>query len=96
MRRDRRLLGAMALFGTSFIAALVQAWIVNLYIQAAVLGGWDQFAAFFGVTAPSSGPDKFCFDYCAPELPFIAGWIAIGAFLSGFFSLICIWWKPAK
>ena len=94
MRRDRRLLSAMLLFLISLIAWAVQAWIVQAYIFSAVMGGWDQFADFFGVEAPASGPVVFCLDYCAPELPFMAGWIAIAAFVSGWITMAYAWWKP--
>ena len=86
----------MTLFLMSFIGWAVQAWIVEAYIYSAVMGHWEQFAAFFGVKAPASGPDAFCFDYCAPELPFVAGWFAIVAFISGWAMLAYAWWKPKR
>ena len=84
LKRDRRLLVALMLFLAALIASLIQAWIVNLYIVAAVMGGgyWDHFIELFGLD-PIVGPNQFCFDYCAPTLPFLAGWIGIIAFLSG-------------
>jgi len=95
MKRDVRLLIAMLLLGASLISWAVQAWIVQSYIFTAVMGqGWDHFAEFFGVEAPASGPDVFCFGYCAPELPFMAGWIGISAFLAGWATLAYAWWKP--
>ncbi|MXP29611.1 hypothetical protein GRI58_12370 [Porphyrobacter algicida] len=94
MRRDRRLLFAMVLFSISLIAGAIQAWIVQAYIYHAIMGSWEQFAEFFGVEAPTSGPNAFCFDYCAPKLPFAAGWIAITAFVIGWITLAYAWWKP--
>ena len=94
MRRDGRLLIAMLLFVCSLIAWAIQAWIVQVYIYSAVMGGWDQFAEFFGVEIPASGPDEFCFDYCAPSLPFAAGWIGISTFLVGWIIVAYAWWKP--
>ena len=96
MNGDRRLLIAMLLFLGSAIAWTVQAWIVQAYIFSAVMGGWDQFADYFGVEAPASGPDRFCFGYCAPDLPFVAGWIGILAFLSAWIMLAFAWWKPIE
>lgn len=94
MKRNRRLLAAMLLFLASVVAGVVQAWIVQAYITSAVMGGWEQFAEFFGVTAPDSGPVKFCFDYCAPKLPFTPGWIAIFSFMGGLIITAHAWWKP--
>ena len=94
MRRDGRLLAAMALFAAALVAGGVQAWIAALYIHAAVLGNWTGFAETFSVEAPPSGPEVFCFDYCAPELPFLIGWIGIAAFSLGWIVLAYAWWKP--
>ena len=94
MRRDRRLLIAMLLFMVSLIAWTIQAFIVRAYVFHAVMGGWEQFASTFGVAAPPSGPNVFCFDYCAPKLPFAAGWIGIAAFSIGWIMLAYAWWKP--
>jgi hypothetical protein len=94
MRRDRRLLIAMLLLITAAIAGLAQAWIIRLYLDAAILGHWAWFADTFGVEAPASGPDKFCFDYCAPQLPFLAGWISVTAFLTSLLLVTLAWWKP--
>ena len=93
MRRDRRLLIALLLFAASLAAWAIQIWITRLYIDAAVFGDWTWFAASFSVEAPASGPTKFCFDYCAPKLPFAAGWIGIVAFLAGSVMLAHAWWK---
>jgi hypothetical protein len=93
MKRDRRLLTVIMLFLIAIIAGLVQAWIIRLYLDAAVLGHWTWFADTFGVHAPASGPDKFCFDYCAPRLPFLAGWIGIASFFGGLAALAFVWWK---
>lgn len=94
MRRDRRLLIAMLLLITAAIAGLVQAWVIRLYINAAILDHWVWFAETFGVEAPASGPDKFCFDYCAPHLPFLAGWISVAAFFTSLLAVTLAWWKP--
>ena len=95
MRRDRRLLLAMLLFAASLILGAIQAWITKLYIEAAVLGRWERFAETFNVEAPASGPELFCFDYCAPELPFQFGWAGLAAFSAGGIMLAHAWWKPS-
>ena len=95
MRRDRRLLIPLGLLLVSFVALTIQAVIVAHYIYSSVLDpNWESFVALYGVEPPANGPDVFCFDYCAPKLPFIAGWLGIGAFLSGLISLTYIWFKP--
>lgn len=94
MAKDRRLLGAIALFTCAAIAAVVQAAIVRLYIDAAVMGSWAHFAETFEVKAPPNGPDVYCLDYCAADLPFIAGWIGIASFSSGLALIVRAWWKP--
>ncbi|WP_152997842.1 hypothetical protein ACNFJ7_10140 [Sphingomonas sp. HT-1] len=91
MSRDGRLLAAILLFGASAIAWLVQAGIVRAYIYAAVMGSWSSFSSFFGVQAPGQN----CLDYCVADLPFSAGWIAIGCFFLGFTLLLRAWLKPA-
>lgn len=97
MKRDHRLLIAMLLFLVAVIAGLIQAWIVNLFIVAAVMGGgyWDHFIELFGLD-PITGPNQACFGYCAPSLPFIAGWIGIAAFSAGCFLVAYAWWKPRR
>ena len=96
MGRDKRLLVALILFSIALGAGLIQAWIIRHYITAAVMGGeyWDEFVSVFGGEAPARGPNIFCFDYCAPDLPFIAGWAALSAFLGGAFFVLLAWWKP--
>lgn len=94
MRRDRRLLVAILLLIAAAIAGLVQAWIIRVYLDAAILGHWAWFADTFGVEAPASGPDKFCFDNCAPRLPLLAGWISLATFFAGMLALTLAWWKP--
>jgi hypothetical protein len=94
MRRDRRLLIAMLLFAGSFTAWAVQVWITALYIDASIWGDWTWFAEAFSVEAPARGPNDYCFGRCAPNLPFVAGWIGIGAFLAGSIMLVNAWWKP--
>lgn len=93
MRHDRRLLLAVLLFAGSAIAWALQVWITALYIDAAVMRNWAWFADTFSVEAPASGPNEFCFDYCAPALPFIAGWIGLGTFVAGWIILASAWWK---
>lgn len=96
MRRDKRLPAALILSGIALVSGLIQAWIVRSYITAAVMGGeyWDHFVSVFGGKTPSRGPNTLCFDYCAPDLPFIAGWVALSAFLGGAFFVLLAWWKP--
>ena len=94
MTRDRRLLIAMLLFAGSLTAWAVQVWITALYINASIMGNWTWFADTFSLEAPATGPNEFCFDSCAPNLPFVAGWIGIGAFLAGWIVLAYAWWKP--
>lgn len=94
MKRDKRLLVALILFVFSLIAGLVQSVILRLFIDAAVIGNWTHFAKTFSVDAPATGPNVACFDYCAPDLPFIPGWIALAAFSGGAFILAHTWWKP--
>jgi hypothetical protein len=89
--RDRRL-GAISLFVISAIAWLVQAGIVRAYIYAAVMGNWSDFTEFFGIQPPS----KYCLDYCVADLPFIAGWVAIGCFLLGFALLLRAGARPIR
>lgn len=95
MTRDRRLLVALILFLIALVAGLIQAWIIRLYITAAVMGGsyWDHFIDLFGLE-PVVGPNQVCFDYCAPSLPFVAGWIGIVAFFAGWGVLASAWWRP--
>jgi len=95
--RDRRLMIALVLFFVSLIAGFIQAWIIRLYLAAAVMGGeyWDHFTDLFGLK-PIVGPNQVCFDYCAPPLPFVAGWIGIAAFISGSMVLAFAWWRPKQ
>jgi hypothetical protein len=93
-RRDIRLLASLVLFVASMIATMIQAWIVKLYIDAAVLGEWWYFSEMFSVDPPASGPDRFCLDYCAAPLPFLPGWIGIVSFVLGLLTLIYSWLKP--
>jgi hypothetical protein len=96
MTRDRRLLIALLLFSTALIAGLIQSWIVRLYLNAAIMGHWTWFADTFGVPAPARGPDIFCFDYCAPRLPFLAGWIGITSFVAELVLLALAWWRSKR
>jgi hypothetical protein len=92
--RDIRLLIAILLFLVSIICALIQAWILRLFIDAAVLGQWAYFSETFSVQPPVSGPNEYCFDYCAADLPFLPGWIAVASFLLGLSTVVYSWWKP--
>ena len=94
MKRDRRLLIALMIFVISLVACVVQAWVTALYIDAAVTGNWTWFARTFSVAAPASAPEVFCFDHCAPEIPFLAGWVSIAAFTAACAMLAHAWWKP--
>lgn len=94
MRRDRRLLTAMLFFAAALVAAGIQTWITSLFIYAAVMGGWTWFAKTFSVEVPGSGPGERCLDYCAPPLPFLAGWIALTCFALGWAVLAYAWWSP--
>lgn len=93
-KRDARLLIAIALFAICMVAGLIQAWILQLYIDALISGHWAYFSRIFSVEPPASGPDVFCFDRCVADLPFLAGWIGIVSFLSGVAVLAHSWWKP--
>jgi hypothetical protein len=93
-KRDGRLLVALLLFVVSMVCGLIQAWILRLYIDAAVYGNWTHFSEIFSVRPPASGPNEYCFDYCAADLPFLAGWIGLVSFLSGVVTVVHSWWKP--
>lgn len=97
MKRDRRLLIAMLFFLIAVIAGCVQVWIVSLYVYAAVMGQayWDRFIALFGLE-PITKPGEFCFDFCAPAMPLLAGEIAGGAFLVGWTIVAVAWWRPRR
>lgn len=58
------------------------------------MGNWAHFAETFSVEAPASGPNTYCFDYYAPDLPFIAGWFGIAAFVGGLIMVALAWWTP--
>ena len=97
MNRDMRLLIAMLLFAGALIAGLVQAVIASLYIWSIVMDGGAGFAELFSVEFPREEAMRdgmVCFDFCAPALPLVAGWIGIAAFLGGWFILAHAWWKP--
>lgn len=94
MHRDPRLMIALLLLILSAACGIVQAWILKLYLDAAASGNWAYFSETFSVEAPASGPDVFCLDHCAAELPFVAGWVGIGSFLLGIAVLFYCWLKP--
>lgn len=93
--RDGRLSLALLLFVVCGVSVLIQAWIVAVYIGAAIAGDW----AFFFETFPFAAPPPreigvYCFDDCSPRLPFVAGWIAISSFLLALSILAYSWWRP--
>ena len=94
MSRDSRLLVSLLLFIISAIFCAVQFWIVYLYAESAISGNWTHFAALFSVEAPPSGPDKFCFDRCAADLPLFSGYVASFCFVVGLIVLIHAWLRP--
>lgn len=94
MTRDKRLLIGLAFFSVSLVASLIEAWIIAFYIESSIAGDWTVFAETFGVQAPARGPDVFCFGRCAPDLPFVAGWVAIVAFMIGWAIVARAWWRP--
>jgi hypothetical protein len=96
MARDKRLLASIVFLTGSAVAGVVQAAIMQAYVDAAVMGNWTHFARTFGVQAPANGPDRYCFDYCAAHLPFIAGWISIACFIFGLALVSHSWLKPVR
>jgi hypothetical protein len=93
-KRDVRLLVALLLFVISLIATLVQAWVVMLFVDAAVMGDWTYFSELFSVDPPAAGPVSYCLDYCAAPLPFLPGWVGIVSFGLGLLTLFYSWLKP--
>ena len=93
-RRDRRLAIALLLFAFAAMAATLQSVIAANWMNATVIGHWEWFVDTWGGELPARGPKVFCFDWCAPELPFWAGWLAIGCFASGFVLIAWTWWRP--
>jgi hypothetical protein len=94
-KRDGRLLLALLLFVISASSLLVQAGILLLYFRSAVEENWTYFLEIFPSYAlPPPGPGKGCYDDCYPDLPFIAGWIGIVAFLLAMSTLAYSWWRP--
>ena len=89
MRRDGRLLAAILSLVVAASALVFQASVVNAYVHAAVMGDWTGFP-----NPPAAGPEKYCLDYCAADLPFGAGWVALGTFSLGLLLLTHAWWKP--
>ena len=79
----------------SLVALTAQSFVVAQYIHSSIMDpNWESFAKMFGVEPPPNGPNAYCLDYCAPKLPFLSGWLGIGAFLGGVISLTYIWFKP--
>jgi hypothetical protein len=92
MPKDNRLLWSIVFFAGAMCAGLYQGMVVKRYIEAAVLGHLRFFARTFGQPVPPA----FCFDFCVPELPFAAGWLALASFLSGLCLVVRAWWKPRR
>jgi hypothetical protein len=93
MRRDRRLAAAIVLFVLSAVGAGYQVVVVRLFMTAAVMGQWDHFVRTFSVELPYR-PNAACFDYCAPDVPFMAGWLAIAGSALGLGLVAHAWWRP--
>ncbi|MEY2855424.1 MAG: hypothetical protein RL030_2556 [Pseudomonadota bacterium] len=96
-KRNRRLLLALLLFAATAVSTLVQVWVTNFYLYSANAQDWTLFLEWFPSYAlPPIPPGHGCFDDCSPDLPFVAGWIAVAAFVMGFIILARIWWvsKP--
>ncbi len=95
MKRDRRLLAPIALLMIAAVALSYQAIIArNFFVSAVLDPNWESLVVLYGVETPPKGPDRFCLDYCAPRMPFVAGWTGIASFFGSFVSLLLIWWKP--
>lgn len=92
--RDGRLLISLLFLIMSAVFALVQSWIVHLYIDSVIAGDWTYFSDLFFVNAPASGPDKFCFDRCVADLPLFPGYAAACCFLIGIMTLGHVWLRP--
>jgi hypothetical protein len=90
--RDRKIPIAFAFLMLCMFATLYQAFILKLYITTAVMGDWKQFSKVFSVPLPVKS-DQFCFDYCAPKLPFFWGWVGIASFVSAAVIIAYCWWK---
>jgi hypothetical protein len=90
MRRDKRLLGSILLFVAAIPFALYQGFLTKSYIRAATLGQLDSFAKYLGLPQPP----EFCLDFCGPELPFTAGYIAITCVVAAMLLVVAAWWKP--
>ena len=93
-RRDRRLLAALILFAVGSVCALAQAIIVRAYVTSAVMGHWDWFGRTFSVQVPGSEPNTVCFDWCAPKMPFLAGYLAMACLLVAAALVLQAWRKP--
>ncbi|MBH0111421.1 hypothetical protein I5E68_00460 [Novosphingobium sp. YJ-S2-02] len=93
-RRDRRLLAGLILLAAGSVCALAQAIIVRAYITFAVMGHWDWFGRTFAVRVPAKGPETFCFDWCAPKMPFMAGSLAMACLFVATALLLQAWRKP--
>jgi len=93
--RDKRLLGAMLCLVASALAWLIQVGITRAYIDAAVLGEWDEFVRFHGVKPPAE-PGTICLDHCAAGYPFLAGWAGIALFFAAFLLVLRSWLKPLQ
>ena len=96
MTRDRRLLIPLGLMLVALVALAAQSIIVGHYIDSSIMdSNWESFVMIYGVEAPADGSSGVaCLDYCAPRLPFVAGWLGISAFVGAIISIIYIWFKP--
>jgi hypothetical protein len=95
VKRDRRLLVPLALLVIAVIALGYQAIIVRNYVWSSIMDhNWESMVELYGIEAPEMGPERFCFDYCAPRMPFVAGWVGIASLVSAIVSLLFVWWSP--
>ena len=93
-RRDFRILLALIFFSVSAVSVVIQAWIVKLYLEAALHDNWEYFSKIFSVQPPSFGPNVYCLDRCVAEMPFSAGWIGISSFVLGWSIIFYVWLLP--
>jgi hypothetical protein len=97
IKRDRRLLVSLLLLIAALVAIYIQAFVTTIYHHAAASNDWALLLKYFPSAAlPPVPPGAVCFDNCSPDLPFIAGWVAIGCFALGLLSLTYCWWKPIQ
>jgi hypothetical protein len=96
-KRDRRLLVSLLLFAASAVSTLAQVWVTNFYIYSALAQDWTWFLEWFpSHELPTVPPGHVCLDDCYPDLPLVAGWIAIAAFSLGTIILMYCWWVSKR